>query len=94
MVNVGLESQIIQGGISLLTPRKLAPALQSLPPILNRTTRDPMTRYSKASRGLSVLLRVNGIFTVIASSSGYSLRQSSTRYAIRAGQNLPDKEFR
>ena len=53
-----------------------------------------MTRYSKASRGLSVLLRVNGIFTDNASSSGYSLRQSPTRYAIRAGRNLHDKEFR
>ena len=53
-----------------------------------------MTPYSKASRGLSVLLRVNGIFTDNANSSSYSLRQSPTRYAIRAGRNLHDKEFR
>ena len=78
----------------IATLSQLASGLQSLPPMLNRINLDPMTRYSKASRGLSVLLRVNGIFTDNASSSGYSLRQSPTRYAIRAGRNLHDKEFR
>ena len=68
--------------------------IQSLPPMLSKANLDPMTRYSKASWGLSVLLRVNGIFTDIASSSSFSLRQSPTRYAIRAGRNLHDKEFR
>ena len=62
--------------------------------MLNKINLDPMTHCSKASRGLSVLLRVNGIFTDNANSSGYSLRQSPTRYAIRAGRNLHDKEFR
>ena len=34
------------------------------------------------------------IFTHLAISPSPSLRQSSDRYAIRAGRNLPDKEFR
>src|SRR4030095_160577 len=44
--------------------------------------------------GLSVLLRVGGIFTATTTSLSSSLRQRSTRYTIRAGRNLPDKEFR
>jgi hypothetical protein len=40
------------------------------------------------------LLRVIGIFTDIAISPGLCLRQCPDRYAIRAGRNLPDKEFR
>ena len=34
------------------------------------------------------------IFTHLAISPSPSLRQFSSRYAIRAGRNLPDKEFR
>jgi hypothetical protein len=40
------------------------------------------------------LLQVVGIFTDIAISPSPCLRQYSDRYAIRAGRNLPDKEFR
>ena len=39
-------------------------------------------------------MRVTGIFTGITSSLRHSLRQFPDRYAIRAGRNLPDKEFR
>src|ERR1700760_3816293 len=39
-------------------------------------------------------MRVTGIFTGTTSSPSNSLRQSYDRYAIRAGRNLPDKEFR
>lgn len=53
-----------------------------------------MSSCSKASRGLFVLLRVRSIFTPISVSPGPSLRQCPTRYAFRAGRNLPDKEFR
>src|SRR3954470_2217202 len=53
-----------------------------------------MPSCSKAARGLFVLLRTDGIFTVNALSPSSSLRQCPNRYAIRAGQNLPDKEFR
>jgi hypothetical protein len=53
-----------------------------------------MPGYSKGSRGLSVQLRVARIFTGIRISPGCLLRQRSSRYTIRAGRNLPDKEFR
>jgi len=53
-----------------------------------------MAGYSKAPRGLFVLLRVKSIFTPSSVSPGSSLRQCSIRYAFRAGRNLPDKEFR
>ena len=65
-----------------------------LPPILRREVRISMPDYSKAPRGLFVLLRTDGIFTVNALSPSSSLRQCPYRYTIRAGQNLPDKEFR
>src|SRR5437868_8283615 len=39
-------------------------------------------------------MRATGIFTGTTSSPCHSLRQSHFRYAIRAGRNLPDKEFR
>jgi hypothetical protein len=53
-----------------------------------------MPSCSKAARGLFVLLRTDGIFTVNALSPSSSLRQYPYHCAIRAGQNLPDKEFR
>ena len=53
-----------------------------------------MQSCSKGSRGLSVLPRVIRIFTNSAISPGPWLRQRPSRYAIRAGRNLPDKEFR
>ena len=56
--------------------------------------RIPISSYSKAPRGLSVLLRVTGIFTGTTISPSLLLRQFPDRYAFRAGQNLPDKEFR
>ena len=68
--------------------------LHSLPPILRKLTRKSVPSYSKGSRGLSVLPRVKGIFTPSATSLRASLRQWGSRYAIRAGRNLPDKEFR
>ena len=39
-------------------------------------------------------MRVTGIFTSTTISPGGLSRQCPNRYAIRAGQNLPDKEFR
>ncbi len=63
-----------------MAPCRLASTLQSLPPILHIKDQCSVSSYSKGSRGLSVLPRVHCIFT--ASS------------AIRAGRNLPDKEFR
>ena len=56
--------------------------------------RIPISSYSKAPWGLSVLLRVTCIFTGIKISPSLWLRQYPDHYAFRAGQNLPDKEFR
>ena len=53
-----------------------------------------MQSYSKGARGLSVFLRVLGFFTENSISLSEWLRQRGNRYAIRAGRNLPDKEFR
>ena len=77
-----------------MAPPWLASKLQSLPPILHMLQPDSMSSCSKAPRGLFVLLRTDGIFTVNALSPSSSLRQRPHHYAIRAGQNLPDKEFR
>ncbi len=77
-----------------MTPPALTSKLQSLPVILHMTSQEPISEYSKGSRGLSVLLRVNSIFTATTISPSLSLRQRPDRYTIRAGRNLPDKEFR
>src|SRR5687767_6262837 len=53
-----------------------------------------MLSCSEGSRGLSVPFRVSGIFTGITISPSSWPRQRSSRYTIRAGRNLPDKEFR
>ena len=77
-----------------MPPPELAPRLQRLPPILHRQIRSSVSNCSKGSRGLSVLPRVEGICTHTPISLSILLRQWGTRYAIRAGRNLPDKEFR
>ena len=89
-----LGCQGAEGGIPRATPRGLAPPHHSLPPILYTAPRQPMPSCSKGSRGLSVLPRVSRIFTTTAISPGPWLRQRPSRYAFRAGRNLPDKEFR
>ena len=89
-----LELQSAEGGIPRVTPPGLAPQLQSLPPILYTTNQSPMSSCSKGSRGLSVLPWVIRIFTNNTISPSPWLRQRPNRYAIRAGRNLPDKEFR
>ena len=77
-----------------MAPLELTSQLQSLPPILHVLHQNPMPGYSKGSRGLSVLPRVLSIFTENLISSGPLSRQCSNRCTIRAGRNLPDKEFR
>ena len=54
----------------------------------------PMLGCSKGARGLSVHMRVTGVFTGTTISPSPWLRQWPNRYTIRAGRNLPDKEFR
>lgn len=77
-----------------MAPRELASTLQSLPPILHKQAQSPVQSYSKGSRGLSVLPRVHCIFTASSISLSLGWRQPGHHYAIRAGRNLPDKEFR
>ncbi len=64
------------------TPPRLAPELQSLPPILHKQSRIPAQSYSKGARGGNSI------------SLSLCWRQRGSHYAIRAGRNLPDKEFR
>ncbi len=91
---VKLEPQHHKGGISRTAPRRLAPPSQCLPPILHTQGQNPISGYSKGPRGLSVQTRVSGIFTAATVSPSSSRRQRPDRYTIRAGRNLPDKEFR
>jgi hypothetical protein len=90
----GLEPQHRKGGISPLTPHGLATVVHSLPPILHIQCQSPMAGYSKGARGLFVLSRVLGILTETPISPSSRKRQRPSRYSIRAGRNLPDKEFR
>jgi hypothetical protein len=75
-------------------PRGLAPPPHRLPPMLHSPMQTPMTSYSKGAWGLFVLSRGLGILTETAISPSAWSRQCPSRYAIRAGRNLPDKEFR
>ena len=77
-----------------MPPPELAPGPQWLPPILHSPQSDPILEYSKGPRGLSVLPRVSGIFTTVTVSPDPPLRHRSSRSAIHARQNLPDKELR
>ena len=88
-----LEFKQDKGGISRTAPRQPELPPHSLPPILRMTCLNPIPAYSKGSRGLSVLPRVRGIFTTTSFSPGHWWRQRSSRYAIHAGRNLPDKEL-
>ncbi len=89
-----LEFSHNKGGIPRVAPPTLARQFQSLPPILHLMILNPLQSCSKGAQGLSVLPRVPGIFTESAISLSPWLRQWGNRYAIRAGRNLPDKEFR
>ena len=91
---IRLESQHYKGGIPTVTPRILAYSYLRLPPILYMQCRNSISSYSKAPRGLSVLLRVTCIFTGIKISPSLWPRQFPDHYTFRAGRNLPDKEFR
>ena len=89
-----LELKQTKGRISTAAPQTLACLLQSLRPILHIACPNSMLSYSKGSRGLFVPSRVIGIFTDTTISLGSRLRQCPDHYTIRAGRNLPDKEFR
>ena len=90
----GLDTKHRKGGISTLANRILANPDQSLPPILHILCPISMLSCSEGAWGLSVPLRVTGVFTDTTISPSSWLRQRPDRYTIRAGRNLPDKEFR
>ena len=92
--NHALDLRQPKGRISRMAPRKLALPLRSLRPILHIRHPGTAQSCSKGSRGLSVPLRVPGIFTGTTISPSSRLRQCPDHYTIRAGRNLPDKEFR
>ena len=83
-----------KGRISRTAPRRLASPLRSLRPILHIRCPSPVLSCSKGSRGLFVPSRVIGIFTDTTISLSSWPRQRPDHYTIRAGRNLPDKEFR
>ena len=89
-----LELKQMKGRISTAAPQILAYLLRSLRPILHINYPNSMLSYSKGSRGLFVPSRVIGIFTDTTISLSSRLRQCPDHYTIRAGRNLPDKEFR
>ena len=89
-----LEIQYRKGGIPTAAPHRLASMLLSLPPILYMKYRIPVSSWSKAPWGLSVLAQVTSIFTGTSISPDVLSRQRPNHYAFRAGRNLPDKEFR
>ena len=89
-----LELKQPKGRISTTTPQTLACLIHCLRPILHINCPNSMLSYSKGSRGLFVPSRVIGIFTDTTISLSSRLRQCPDHYTIRAGRNLPDKEFR
>ena len=89
-----LEFQCRKDGIPTSAPPAPKHQFPSVPSILCMQHRNPISGYSKAPWGLSVLSRVTGIFTGTTISPGGLLRQCPDHYAFQAGQNLPDKEFR
>ena len=91
----GLAPRRAKGRISTPAPRVLAHTPLCLRPILHIARPNATQSCSKGSRGLFVPLRVIGIFTdTTISPSSRSRQCPEDRYTIRAGRNLPDKEFR
>ena len=89
-----LETKCAKVSISTTAPGRLASPLHSLLTILHIAHPVSVLSCSKGSRGLFVPLRVIGIFTDTTISLRSWLRQCPDHYTIRAGRNLPDKEFR
>lgn len=78
----------------IVAPSRPEPRHQRLPPILRSSQPASLPGYSKGAWGLSVLPREGGIFTATSISPSLWLRQCSSRYAVHARRNLPDKELR
>ena len=65
-----------------MTPTRLTPCTLSLLPILYIIYRNPVSSYSKAPWGLSVLSQVTSIFTSTTISPGTLLRQLSNHFPL------------
>ena len=91
--SAGLESNCNKGGISPMAPQCPQAPLHSLPPILRILQPNPIVSYSKGSWGLSVQVRVTGVFTGTTISPSSRSRQRPDRYTIRAGRNYPTRNF-
>ena len=89
-----LGTRCAEASISTAAPPGLASGALSLLAILHTEHPVPALSCSKGSRGLFVPSRVIGIFTDTTISPSSRLRQCPDHYTIRAGRNLPDKEFR
>ena len=87
-----LGSRRAKGGISPSTPRALACAPRSLPPILHITRQEPALSCSKGSRGLFVPLRVGGIFTATTISPSSRPRQRPVTPFVQVG-TYPTRNF-
>ena len=74
-----LDFRFFKTSISTLTPQALTSLVHCLLVILHMKNQKPISEYSKGSRGLSVLLRVNSIFTATTISPSLSLRQCPDR---------------
>ena len=82
------------GGVPWTPPPPPEGWLRRLPPTLCTHGHAPTTGCSKAPRGLRFPLGVSGLCTGMVGSPGSGPGQWGPRYAIHAGRNLPDKEFR
>ena len=89
-----LEHQTLKGGISRSAPCRLASTLQSLPPILHSRLNVQCQAIVKVHGVFPSCRGVHCIFTASSISLSLGWRQPGHHYAIRAGRNLPDKEFR
>src|SRR4051812_18372049 len=78
----------------IVAPPWPEPRDQRLPPMLRSSTPASLPGYRKGAWGLSVLRRVDVIFTATSISPSLRLRQRPSRYAVHARRNLPDKELR
>lgn len=65
---------------------------KALPPRLHKATRNVITEFSKAARGLFVFLGFLRIFTQRSISPRQLKRQWKSRYIIHAGLQLIAKE--
>ena len=91
-----LELQHQKGGIPPAAPPRLASRLLSLPPILYIAYQNPMSGYSKAPRGLSVLVAGNlhlhryyNFAESLVETAPKSLRHSCRSELTRQGISLP-----